>query len=318
MISDVKQKVTINGGGVNYKLLYKRIWKARWLYFLMMPGLLYFIIYKYLPMWGILMAFQNYQPYLGIMGSKWVGLRHFERFFMDPQFMMLLKNTLVIATYNLIFYFPIPILVALLLNEVRHELFKKTVQTMIYLPHFISWVVVSGMTYMLLSTTDGAVNYIIETLGFSKINFLMNAVWMRPLLVIQSIWKEAGWGTIIFLAALAGVDVQLYESARIEGANRFQQTWYITLPSIKSTIIVLLILRLGNFLDLGFEQIFLMLNAMNREVGEVFDTYVYTTGVLQGQFSYSTAVGLFKSVVGLILVLFSNSVAKRLGEEGLY
>ncbi|MDF2674023.1 MAG: protein lplB [Clostridiales bacterium] len=318
MISDVNRNITINGGGINHKHLYKRIWKARWLYFLMMPGLLYFIIYKYLPMWGILMAFQNYQPYLGIMGSKWVGLRHFERFFMDPQFMMLLKNTLIIATYNLIFYFPIPILIALLLNEIRHELFKKTVQTMIYLPHFISWVVVSGMTYMLLSTTDGAVNYIIEALGFSKINFLMNATWMRPLLVIQSIWKEAGWGTIIFLAALAGVDVQLYESARIEGASRFQQTWYITLPSIKSTIIVLLILRLGNFLDLGFEQIFLMLNAMNREVGEVFDTYVYTTGVLQGQFSYSTAVGLFKSVVGLILVLFSNYIAKRLGEEGLY
>lgn len=318
MNSNIKQLGSVSKFNMNKSSLWKRMWKARWLYFLMLPGLLYFLIYKYWPMWGVFIAFQNYQPYLGMTGSTWVGFAHFQRFFNEPQFWMLLRNTLVIATYNMIFYFPIPILIALLLNEVRHEAYKKTVQTMIYLPHFVSWVVVSGMTYMVLSQTDGIVNNVIESLGFARINFLMNSDWLRPLLVIQSVWKEAGWGTILFLAALSGVDIQLYEAARVEGANRFQQVWYITLPAIRSTIVVLFILRLGNFLDLGFEQIFLMLNALNREVGEVFDTYIYTVGITQGSFSYSTAVGLFKSIIGLVLVVGSNTLARKFGEEGLY
>jgi putative aldouronate transport system permease protein len=206
----------------------------------------------------------------------------------------------------------------LLLNEVRNEKYKRFVQTLTYMPHFLSWVVIVGITYLFLSTDGGLVNDVLQSVGLSKVNFMMSEGWFRPLIVLQNIWREAGWGSIIFLAALAGVHMELYEAAKIEGANRFQQLWHITLPAIRSTIITLLILRLGHFLDLGFEHIFLMLNAMNREVGEVFDTYVYTYGVLQGQFSYSTAVGLFKSLIALVLVVATNYITKKLGEEGIY
>ncbi|MGM7719869.1 ABC transporter permease [Metabacillus sp. Hm71] len=300
------------------KPLYIRLWKDRWLYLFLLPGLLYFVIYKYFPMWGVLMAFQNYQPHLGIWNSEWVGLKHFERLFSETQFWMLMKNTLYIAFLDLVIFFPITIILALLLNEIRKEMFKRFVQTMVYVPHFLSWVVVVGISYILLSTEGGVINELIASLGGDKVQFLTDVDWFRPLIIIQMVWKDAGWGTIIFLAALAGVNSQLYEAARIDGANRWRLLWHITLPSIRSVIIILLILRLGNFLDLGFEQIFLMLNAMNREVGEVFDTYVYTVGIRQGLFSYSAAVGLFKSVVGLILVIGANQLAKKFGEEGIY
>ncbi|KKI92082.1 protein lplB [Bacillus sp. SA1-12] len=303
---------------VEKKPLYIRLWKDRWLYLFLLPGLLYFVIYKYFPMWGVLMAFQNYQPHLGIWNSEWVGLKHFERLFSETQFWMLMKNTLYIAFLDLVIFFPITIILALLLNEIRKEMFKRFVQTMVYVPHFLSWVVVVGISYILLSTEGGVINELIASLGGDKVQFLTDADWFRPLIIIQMVWKDAGWGTIIFLAALAGVNSQLYEAARIDGANRWRLLWHITLPSIRSVIIILLILRLGNFLDLGFEQIFLMLNAMNREVGEVFDTYVYTVGIRQGLFSYSAAVGLFKSVVGLILVIGANQLAKKFGEEGIY
>ncbi len=303
---------------VEKKPLYIRLWKDRWLYLFLLPGLLYFVIYKYFPMWGVLMAFQNYQPHLGIWNSEWVGLKHFERLFSETQFWMLIKNTLYIAFLDLVIFFPITIILALLLNEIRKEMFKRFVQTMVYVPHFLSWVVVVGISYILLSTEGGVINELIASLGGDKVQFLTDVDWFRPLIIIQMVWKDAGWGTIIFLAALAGVNSQLYEAARIDGANRWRLLWHITLPSIRSVIIILLILRLGNFLDLGFEQIFLMLNAMNREVGEVFDTYVYTVGIRQGLFSYSAAVGLFKSVVGLILVIGANQLAKKFGEEGIY
>ncbi|MBO0994044.1 ABC transporter permease [Bacillus sp. SD088] len=295
-----------------------RLWKDRWLYLFLLPGLVYFLVYKYLPMWGVLMSFQNYQPHLGIWNSQWVGFKHFERFFSEPEFWMLFRNTLYIAFLDLMIFFPITIIIALLLNEVRKEMFKRFVQTMVYVPHFLSWVVVVGISYILLTTEGGIINELISWVGGDKIPFLMSQDWFRPLIIIQMIWKDAGWGTIIFLAALAGVNSQLYEAARIDGANRWRLLWHITLPSIRSVIVILLILRLGNFLDLGFEQIFLMLNAMNREVGEVFDTYVYQVGIRQGQFSYSAAVGLFKSIVGFILVIGANSLAKKFGEEGIY
>lgn len=303
---------------IKEKPLFIRLWKDRWLYLFLLPGLLYFIVYKYFPMWGVLMAFQNYQPHLGIWDSPWVGFNHFERFFGEPQFWMLLRNTLYIALLDLLIFFPITIILALLLNEIRKEVFKRYVQTMVYVPHFLSWVVIVGISYILLTTEGGIINELIAMLGGDKIPFLMSADWFRPMIIIQIIWKDAGWGTIIFLAALAGVDSQLYEAARIDGANRWRLLWHITLPSIRSVIVILLILRLGNFLDLGFEQIFLMLNAMNREVGEVFDTYVYLVGIRQGQFSYSAAVGLFKSIVGLVLVIGANTLAKKFGEEGIY
>lgn len=295
----------------------KRVVRNRWLYLMMLPGILYFLIFKYAPMYGVLLAFKNYQPFLGFFKSDWVGMKHFSRFFGDPLFWMLLKNTMILALYNILFFFPLPIVIALLLNELRIEGYKRLVQTMIYVPHFMSWVVIVSISYLFFTTEGGLVNEAIASVGGDKIQFLMAPGWFRGFITGEVIWKETGWGTIIFLAALAGVDTQLYEAARMDGANRFRQLWHITLPAIRSTIVILLILRLGNFLDTGFEQIFLMLNSLNREVGEVFDTYVYNTGIIQGQYSYSAAVGLFKSVVGLVLVLGSNALAKRFGEEGI-
>jgi putative aldouronate transport system permease protein len=300
------------------KPLIVRMWKERWLYVFLLPGIIYFILFKYIPMWGVLMAFKNYKPHLGLMKSQWVGFKHFQRFFSEQEFWMLFKNTLLIAVYDLCIFFPITIILALLLNEIRSEIFKRTVQTLVYVPHFLSWVVIAGISYIMLTTEGGIINELMASIGLQKVQFLFNSDWFRPLIILQMIWKDAGWGTIIFLAALAGVNLQLYEAAKIDGANRLQLLWHITLPSIRSVIVILLILRLGNFLDLGFEQIFLMLNAMNREVGEVFDTFVYRVGLQQGQFSYSAAVGLFKSVVGLILVLTANYFAKKIGEEGIY
>ncbi|MBW7454053.1 ABC transporter permease subunit [Paenibacillus sepulcri] len=285
---------------------------------MVMPGLLYFALFKYLPMWGILIAFKDYLPFRGFWNSPWVGFKHFDRFFHDPVFWTLFENTLILAIYNIIFFFPFPILIALMLNELRREWFKRSIQTFIYIPHFVSWVVVVGMAYTFFSSEGGIFTDMLVDAGMNKVNFLMSNSWFRPMIILESIWKESGWGTIIFLAALSGVDPTLYEAAKMDGAGRIRQLWHITLPAIRSTIIILFILRLGTFLDTGFEQIFLMLNSTNREVGEVFDTYVYATGVQQGQFSFSTAVGLFKSLVGLMLVLAANKLAKKAGEQGVY
>lgn len=298
--------------------LVRDLLRDRWMYLLLFPGILYFVVFKYVPMLGLVMAFQDYKPFTGFINSPWVGFKHFERFFMEPQFWSLFRNTLLLAIYNLVFFFPLPILLALMINEARREMFKRIVQTLLYLPHFISWVVAVGIFYVLFTTEGGVVNELLAQFGFEKIPFMLSEEWFRPMIIAQSIWKEAGWGTIIFLAALSGVDLQLYEAARMDGAGRWRQLWHITIPAIRSTIVILFILRLGSFLDTGFEHIFLMLNSMNREVGEVFDTYVYMKGLTQAQYSYSTAVGLFKSLVGLILVLGANKLAKKFGEEGVY
>jgi putative aldouronate transport system permease protein len=291
--------------------------KDLWLYILLFPGLVYFIIFKYLPMWGVVIAFQDYSPFLGVFGSKWVGFEHFRNFFNNPDFFRLLRNTLILAVYDLVFFFPAPIIAALMLNEIRVGIFKRIVQTAIYVPHFISMVIVASMTYVFLTTNGGVINELVYMITGQKINFLGDPAWFRPLIIMQIMWKETGWGTIIFLAALSSVDVEQYEAAIVDGATRWQRLWYITLPAISSTIVILLILRLGNFLDTGFEQIFLMTNSLNRSVADVFDTYVYFVGITQGAFSYSTAVGLFKSVVGIILIYGSNYFAKKLGHEGI-
>lgn len=298
--------------------LLKDLNRDKLLYLMFLPGFLFFVVFKYLPMWGVTVAFKDYLPFLGVMKSPWVGLKHFERLFSEPIFLQLFKNTIILALYNIVFYFPLPIILALLLNEVKRDKFKKTVQSLIYMPHFISWVVVAGISYTMLTNEGGIINEVIKIFGGDTVNFLGSERWFRPLITLQVMWKESGWGTIIFLAALAGVDVQLYEAATVDGANRWQQLLNVTMPAIKSTIIVLFILRMGTFLDSGFEQVFLMLNSLNRGVGEVFDTYVYTAGMTNGQLSYSAAVGLFKSTVSLILVLSVNKLAKKFGEEGVY
>ncbi|WP_438445422.1 ABC transporter permease [Gorillibacterium sp. sgz5001074] len=297
---------------------WKRVIRNRSIYLMILPGLIYFLVFKYVPMLGLVISFQDYLPFKGITGSEWVGLKHFDRLFSDPDFWNIFKNTLVIFVINVAFYFPVPILLAVMLNEVSHSFFKRTVQTIVYIPHFLSWVIVVSISFVMLTMDGGIINELLASMGLEPINFLMNADWFRPMYIIQVIWREAGWGTIVYLAAMASIDPGLNEAARIDGAGRFRQIWHITLPGIRTVIIVLLILKVGSVLDTGFEHIFLLLNSMNKNVAEILDTFVYTAGLKQGQFSFSTAVGLFKSVISLILVLGSNWLAKKFGEEGVY
>ncbi|MDF2651456.1 MAG: yteP13 [Paenibacillus sp.] len=296
----------------------RRIWKNKWIYVMLLPGVLYFLVFKYIPMYGLIISFQNYKPFKGISGSEWVGFEHFQRLFTEPDFLNILSNTLILFGMNLLFYFPVPILLALMLNEVKGDLFKKTFQTIVYLPHFMSWVIIVSISFVMLTMDGGIINDIIEYFGFQKINFLLAPEWFRPTYILQVIWREAGWGTIIYLAAIASIDPGLYEAARMDGAGRIRQMWHITLPAIRSVIIVLLILKIGDVLELGFEHVYLLLNSMNRNVAEIIDTYVYTAGLKQGQFSYSAAIGLFKSFIGLALVMIVNRIAKKMGEEGVY
>lgn len=296
----------------------RKWWQDRYLFMVGLPGILFFLIYKYVPMFGLVLAFIDFNPFLGFWESEWVGMANFQRILDSPEAYRVLWNTLVISLLQIVFAFPVPILLALMLNEVRNQLFKRLVQSVIYLPHFLSWVVVIGICFIFLRG-EGIINGILTGwFGWPSIPFLSDPSFFKPILVAQVIWKEAGWGTIIFLAALASINTEHYEAAMIDGANRFQQIWHVTLPAIRSTIVILLILRLGNVLDSGFEQIFLMLNPFNRETGEVLDTYVYTKGIESSDYSFATAVGLFKGVVGLILVMAANSIAKKYGEEGVY
>ncbi|OAS18746.1 protein lplB [Paenibacillus oryzisoli] len=297
--------------------LLRKMTMDRWLYLMLLPGIIYFLLFKYGPMWGIVIAFQDYSPFQGMTGSKWVGMKHFHRLFTDPTFFVLLKNTLLLSVMNLAFVFPMPIIFALMLNELRTAKFKRIIQTLIYIPHFMSWVIIVGMFYVIIEMQDGIFQEILASMGLQKFTIMMNPDLFRPMYILQSIWKDTGWGTIIYLAALAGVDPQLYEASKMDGAGRMRQLWHITLPCIRSTIIILLILKIGDILELGFDHVFLLLNPLNRGVAEIFDTYVYTSGIVQGAFSYSTAVGLFKSFVGLVLVLAANRLSKKFGEEGI-
>ncbi|WP_277209413.1 ABC transporter permease [Isoptericola croceus] len=294
------------------------LWRHRTLYLMALPGIAYFLVFKYAPMGGLVIAFQDYMPFLGVGGSPWVGFEHFVRFFTEDTFLLLLRNTVTISLLLLVFAFPVPIILALLLNEVRTRAFKRSVQTVIYLPHFMSWVIVVSIFYVLLSTDGGAVNNIIVEAGGRPVPFLTDPDWLRPMYVFQEVWKGAGWGTIVYLAAITAVDTQLYEAAELDGAGRLRQSWHITLPAIRPTIIVMFILAIGDFLELGFEHMFLVMNSLNREVGDIFDTYVYTAGIQNGQLSYAAAVGFFKGLVGLVLVVMANRLAKRFGEEGVY
>ena len=318
MSSEVATREAVKSKPKQESRLLKQIAKNKLLYLMIAPGLIYLFIYKYIPMYGLIISFQNYKPYLGISGSEWVGFEHFRRLFTSPDFWMILKNTLVLFGLQLFIFFPIPIIIALMLNEIRRNYYKRAIQTLIYLPHFMSWVVVVSISYVLLTLDGGIVNGVLEYFGFQPVNFLLDSTWFRPMYILQIIWREAGWGTIIFLAAIASVDPQLYEAAKMDGANRFRQIWHITLPAIKSVIVILLILKIGDVLELGFEHVYLLMNSTNRHVAEIFDTYVYVAGLRQGQFSYATAVGFFKGFIGLALVVFANWLAKKNGEEGVY
>lgn len=290
-----------------------------WLYILLLPVLTYIVIFKYLPMFGIVIAFQNFNFVDGILGSEWIGLDNFRVLFSsDGEFWKILSNSLILSVYNLLFGFPLPIIVAILLNEIRNKVFLRFSQTAIYLPHFISWVVISGMVMNFLSPNGGIVNHIITALGGEPIGFMTNPKYFRSILVISTIWKETGWGTIIYLAAITGIDQELYEAADIDGANRLQKMLHITLPSLKGTIVVLFIMRLGNILDNGFEPVFLLHNTLTLDVADVFELYTYRMGIQLGQYGYSTAVGIFKSIVGFVLIMTSNTIVRKMGESSIW
>jgi putative aldouronate transport system permease protein len=290
----------------------------KYLYLMILPGMLYFIIFKYLPMGGLIIAFQDYQPFLGIFGSPWVGMKHFARLFTDDVFFMLLRNTLYLFGLNIVVFFPMPIILSLMLNEVANKKLKSSIQTIIYIPHFMSWVIIVSISFVLLSLDGGLINELIAYLGGDKISFLTSPTWLPRIYIIQVIWKELGWSTIIYLAAITSVDTQLYEAADMDGAGRLRKMWHVTLPAIRGTIITLMILKIGNVLNLGFEHLHLLINSMNRSVAEIFDTYIYTAGLQNGQLSFSTAVGMFKGVVGFVLVWGTNKLAKKMGEDGVY
>jgi putative aldouronate transport system permease protein len=278
---------------------------------MVIPGLLFFIIFKYVPMYGITIAFKDFRISRGVLASPWVGLKHFQRFFTSPDFSQVMINTTILSLYKLLIGFPIPILFAILLNELRNIHFKRTVQTIAYLPHFISWVVIGNLVLILLSPKTGLLSSMITSISGIQVNLLMDPKYFRSILVASDIWKEMGWSAIVYLAALAGVDPTLYEAADIDGASRGRKMWNITLPSITSVIVIMLILRVGRILDAGFEQVLIMSNPLVNSVAEIIDTYVYKMGMLQAEYSYSTAVNLFKSIVGLIMVLVVNYFAKK-------
>jgi len=303
---------------VNQKSTGSYVMQHKWLYLMLAPGLLYFLLFRYIPMGGLVIAFKEYSPFKGVWGSPWVGLDQFKKFFGAADFSRLLVNTLGISILQLLLYFPAPIILSLFLNEVRHNGYKRVVQTLVYIPHFVSWVIVASLTFELFGLSDGIITQLCYMLTGKKFDLLQNANTFWGLIVGQDIWRETGYGTIVFLAALAGVDQELYEAARVDGAGRWRLMWHITLPAIRSTIIMMLILRVGSILNTGYEQIFLMRNDLNLARAEVFDTYIYTKGIKSGQYSFSTAAGMFKSVVGMIMVIASDRVAKAFGESGLY
>ena len=297
---------------------WKQYKKCKYLFLMFIPVILYFVIFCYVPMYGVIISFQDYYPRLGITGSEWVGFKHFEKLFTGRYFFPVLRNTLIISIGKLLFGFPAPIILCLLLNEVRSLKFKKVVQTISYLPHFISWVVLASIVQTILSPSSGVVNYIIQLLGGEPIFFMGSSDWFRKVILGSSIWRDTGWQTVVFMAAILSIDPQLYEAADLDGAGRFQKMIYVTLPCIAPTIIIMFIMATGNVIQDDFDQIYNMLNAKVMDVGDVIGTYTYRMGIEKMNFSYATAVGLFKNVVSLILVTFTNAFSRKLSGSSLW
>ncbi|MBO9610532.1 MAG: sugar ABC transporter permease [Paenibacillaceae bacterium] len=297
---------------------WKRYTKNKYLLLLLLPVLVWYVVFAYIPMYGIIISFKDFKPLLGITGSPWVGLRNFELLW-DPYsgFVPAVKNTLIISFYHIVFGFPAPIVLALLFNELRAKLFMKVAQTISYLPHFFSWVVMAGLLSVVLSPSSGAVNEVLSWFGIDPIYFLGDKHWFRFTLVVSSIWKEIGWGTIIYLAALAGIDPDLYEAAVLDGASRWKMMLHITLPSLLPVVSIMFILRIGGIMDGGFDQIFNLYNPAVYAVADIIDTFVYRTGLTSFQYSFATTVGLFKNVIAFLLILLTNYAVKKAGQEGL-
>jgi putative aldouronate transport system permease protein len=294
------------------KVTWKNIWKHRAQYIMLLPCIIFFIIFSYLPMAGLVLAFKEFRFDTGIFGGAWVGLQYFERFFQDPQSWTFVKNTLIISSMKLILAMPFPIILALLFNEIKNNKIRSFFQSISYLPHFLSWVVVVGIIQSILAPNTGLLNQVISFMGGDGSTFfLMEEEHFNSIMFWSYVWKDIGWSSIIYFAAIAGIDPALYEAAAIDGANRFRQIWHITLTGIRPTILILFILSLGNILSAGFDQIYLLKTPGNAEVAEIIDTYVIRTGLQSGQFGYATAVGMMQGIIGLIVVLLVNRFASK-------
>lgn len=296
----------------------KRVVRNWDLYVLISPVIAYFILFEYLPMYGVQIAFKDFIATKGIWDSPWAGWKHFERFMQGYYFNRLIINTLAISIFYLVVSFPLAIILALMMNEVRHSKVRRTVQTVTYAPHFISLVVLVGMMTVFLSPQSGLVNQIISFFGGTRIDFLAEAGWFKPLYVLSGVWQNTGWSSIIFIAALAGVDPQQHESAMLDGASRWQRIWHVNIPGIMPTIIILLILECGKIMTVGFEKVFLMQNDLNVSSSDVISTYVYRSGILGAQYSFAAAVGLFNSIINLVLLFTVNRISRKVSETSLW
>jgi putative aldouronate transport system permease protein len=296
---------------------YLRNWE---LYLLISPVVAYFILFEYIPMYGVQIAFKNFVATKGIWGSSWVGMMHFERFFDSYFFWRLITNTLGVSLYQLAIGFPVPIILALMINEIKPTRiwFKKIVQTVTYAPHFLSTVVLVGIVVMFLAPETGVINKLIGILGGQPISFMTEPAWFKTIFVGSGVWQQMGWGSIIYLAALAGIDPQLHEAAKVDGATRLQRIWHVNLPGIMPTIVILLILNMGSIMGVGFEKVYLMQNDLNLESSEVISTYVYKSGIIQAQYSFSAAIGLFNSIINFFLLVLVNFAAKRMNQTSLW
>ncbi|GIP36935.1 sugar ABC transporter permease [Paenibacillus sp. J31TS4] len=292
--------------------------RDKYLLLLFLPCLLYYLIFKYGPIFGIVIAFKNYSLFQGIWASEWVGLKYFKLFIESPDFFPVLRNTFLLGFYKLVFGFPAPILLALLINEVRNAFLKRFVQTVSYLPHFISNVIVAGIIVMFLSPTGGLVNHVLEAIGLNKITFMVEPDWFRTIYVSSDIWQHIGWGTIIYLAALSAVDPQLYEASRIDGANRWKQTLHITLPGIAPAIVIILILDIGKILEIGFEKVFLLATPVTYGKADIISTYVYRVGLTNANYSYATAIDLFTGIISFLFILSANWFSRRVSDNSLW
>ena len=305
----VKKKGMSFGQGIRHS------WQ---LYVLLLPALIYLFVFDYMPLYGMQIAFKDFLLGLGFSGSPWVGLKHFKYFVTSPQFSVLIRNTLLLNVLRLVFCFPFPIFLALLLNEVRNAKFQKIIQNLTYAPHFISTVVLCGMIISFTSPSTGVINTMIQALGGQPIDFMGQEGWFRPVYIISEIWKTTGWSSIIYLAALAGIDPSLHEAARVDGASRFRRILHINIPGIAPTIIILLIMEVGKMMSLGFEKVYLLQNSLNLPVSEVISTYVYKTGLLGAKFSYTTSIDIFNSVINCILLLIVNKISSTVSETSLF
>jgi putative aldouronate transport system permease protein len=294
-----------------------QMWRNRWIYLLLLPGLVYFLTFYYLPLLGNVVAFQDYSPYLGFFRSPWVGLANFAQLFTDPEIGIVIQNTLIISILQIVFAFPAGIVLSLLLNAIISERFKRFMQSILYLPHFLGWVIVISIWQQLFGG-DGALNHFIVGVGGKPLDIMTNPDFFKPLVVLQVMWKESGWSTIIFIAAITAIDLSLYEAAVVDGAGRWRRMWHITLPGIRGIVILLLILRIGGILSTGFEQIFLQRTAVGLDASEVIDTFVYSRGIVNGDWGFSAAVALVKMVIGILLIYAANRTAKKFGEGGLF